>query len=84
MFCSLYVTRLDAGASPTLEVLTAAATAGWKLRLASWEAEQMVAETKSPARRRRKPLDDVAAAILLRDYLERTRGVARSAAAEKV
>jgi putative Holliday junction resolvase len=51
-------------------------------RLTSWEAEQTVAETKSSARRR-KPLDDVAAAILLRDYLERTRGVARGAAAEK-
>ena len=52
-------------------------------RLTSWEAEQTVAETKSSARRRGKPLDDVAAAILLRDYLERTRGLAHGAAAEK-
>lgn len=51
-------------------------------RLTSWEAEQMVAETKSSARRR-KPLDDMAAAVLLRDYLERTPGRARGAAAEK-
>jgi putative holliday junction resolvase len=52
-------------------------------RLTSWEAEQTIAETKSSARRRRKPLDDVAAAILLRDYLERTRGQAPDAGAEK-
>ena len=52
-------------------------------RLTSWEAEQTLAETKSSARRRGKPLDDVAAAVLLRDYLERTRELARGAAAEK-
>lgn len=52
-------------------------------RLTSWEAEQTLAETKSSARRRRKPLDDVAAAVLLRDYLERTRELARGATAEK-
>jgi putative holliday junction resolvase len=52
-------------------------------RLTSWEAEQTITETNSSARRRRKPLDDVAAAILLRDYLERTRGQAPSADAEK-
>ena len=52
-------------------------------RLTSWEAEQTIAETKSSARRGRKPLDDVAAAILLRDYLERTRSQAPGADAEK-
>jgi|HubBroStandDraft_2_1064218.scaffolds.fasta_scaffold71611_2 putative Holliday junction resolvase len=52
-------------------------------RLTSWEASQTVRETKSSARRRHKPLDDVAAAVLLRDYLERVRGLARDAAAEK-
>ncbi len=52
-------------------------------RLTSWEAEQTLAETKSSARRRRKPLDDVAAAVLLRDYLERTRELARGATSEK-
>lgn len=51
-------------------------------RLTSWEAERMAAETK-PARRRRRPLDDVAAAILLRDHLERRRGPAQAAGAEK-
>jgi putative Holliday junction resolvase len=52
-------------------------------RLTSWEAAQTVAETKSSARRRRRPLDDVAAAVLLRDYLERIRGLAHGATAEK-
>jgi putative holliday junction resolvase len=52
-------------------------------RLTSWEAEQTVAETKSSARRRRRPLDDVAAAVLLRDYLEQIRGLAHGATAEK-
>ncbi|MGA2508634.1 MAG: Holliday junction resolvase RuvX [Candidatus Acidiferrales bacterium] len=52
-------------------------------RLTSWEAEQTMAETKAPARRRRGPLDDVAAAILLRDYLEQKRGQTPSATAEK-
>jgi len=40
-------------------------------RLTSWEAERIVAETQSSRRRQRKPLDDVAAAVLLRDYLQR-------------
>jgi len=52
-------------------------------RLTSWEAEQMVTETRPSARRKREPIDDVAAAILLRDYLEKTRGRARGAGAEK-
>jgi putative Holliday junction resolvase len=52
-------------------------------RLTSWEAAQTVAETRPPARRKREPLDDVAAAILLRDYLEQTRGRTRSGVAEK-
>ncbi|HKV03634.1 MAG TPA: Holliday junction resolvase RuvX [Candidatus Acidoferrales bacterium] len=47
-------------------------------RLTSWEAE-----TQAPVRRKRAPLDDVAAAILLRDYLEKTREASPSAAAEK-
>jgi putative Holliday junction resolvase len=49
-------------------------------RLTSWEAAQTVAETRPSARRKREPLDDVAAAILLRDYLEQTRGRAHGAA----
>lgn len=36
-------------------------------RLTTWEAEEM---SKSARKRKRAPLDDVAAAILLRDYLE--------------
>jgi putative Holliday junction resolvase len=55
-------------------------------RLTTWEARQIVAETKSARRRKREPLDDLAAAVLLRDYLERTRvssGTARGAGAEK-
>jgi putative holliday junction resolvase len=43
-------------------------------RLTSWEAERIVAQTHSSRRRdRRRPLDDLAAAVLLRDYLERKR-----------
>ena len=52
-------------------------------RLTSWEAEQTAAATKMSSRRRHGPLDDVAAAILLRDYLERKRGPAPAAATEK-
>jgi putative Holliday junction resolvase len=52
-------------------------------RLTSWEAEQTVAETRPSARRKGQPLDDVAAAILLRDYLEKTRGRAQGAGAQK-
>ena len=43
-------------------------------RLTSWEAERTLAETRPRARRKRKPSDDVAAAVLLRDYLEKTHG----------
>ena len=39
-------------------------------RLTSWEAKQTMAETKSPKRRKGKAIDAVAAAVLLRDYLE--------------
>jgi putative Holliday junction resolvase len=53
-------------------------------RLSSWEAEQAIAEAASPRRsqygkRRRKPVDDVAAAVILRDYLSRGAGVASRA-----
>jgi putative Holliday junction resolvase len=49
-------------------------------RLTSWQARQTVAEGK---RRRdtREPIDDVAAAVLLRDYLEHRREAAHSSAA---
>jgi putative Holliday junction resolvase len=52
-------------------------------RLTSWEAAQMVAETGSDTHRKATSLDDVAAAIFLRDYLERHRGRLLPAAAEK-
>lgn len=49
-------------------------------RLSSWEAEQLAGETEtrrkaSPAKR--KALDDVAAAVILRDYLSRAARSAR-------
>jgi putative Holliday junction resolvase len=52
-------------------------------RLTSWEAEQTVARTRSPRGRDGAALDDVAAAILLREYLER-RPPIRGDVAEKV
>ncbi len=51
-------------------------------RLTTWEARQTVAATKS-TRRKQERLDDVAAAILLRDYLERKRSPARAVAEER-
>lgn len=42
-------------------------------RLTSWEARQIV--SRSPLRRRGGAIDDVAAAVLLRDYLEHRRDV---------
>jgi putative Holliday junction resolvase len=53
-------------------------------RLSSWEAKQTMAAKKStaplrrggvqhPRRRQKAALDDVAAAVILRDYLDRTR-----------
>lgn len=42
-------------------------------RLSSWEAEQVLAEREKPARRRRGSVDQIAAAVILRDYLERKR-----------
>jgi putative Holliday junction resolvase len=49
-------------------------------RLTSWEARQTVAETKGRAAARRGPIDDVAAAVLLRDYLDHRREAPCSAA----
>jgi len=42
-------------------------------RLTSWEAEQMASEISTASRKNRKSLDDLAAAILLREYLGGTR-----------
>ena len=52
-------------------------------RLTSWEAEQTVGPTREPVRRKRKPIDEVAAAVLLRGYLEKTRGQAHGARAQR-
>lgn len=46
-------------------------------RLSSWEAGELLQETAGPQRsshRRGKATDDVAAAVILRDYLSRKRG----------
>lgn len=51
-------------------------------RLTSWEVGQVMAEVK-PARRKGTPLDDVAAAILLREYLQKNREHGRASAARK-
>jgi putative Holliday junction resolvase len=52
-------------------------------RLTSWEAGQIMAEAGSARQRRDSSLDDVAAAIFLREYLERNRGRLQPAAGEK-
>ncbi|MGH9712681.1 MAG: Holliday junction resolvase RuvX [Candidatus Acidiferrales bacterium] len=52
-------------------------------RLTTWEAEQTMAEMKSSSRRRRTPMDDVAAAVLLREYLNCRRSPSRPARAEQ-
>ena len=52
-------------------------------RLTTWEAEQTMAEMKSSSRRKRAPIDDVAAAILLREYLNRRHVHSRPARAEQ-
>jgi putative pre-16S rRNA nuclease len=48
-------------------------------RLTSWQAEQMMAKTGPLARQKRKSLDDVAAAVLLREYLDAKSAEARAA-----
>ena len=52
-------------------------------RLTSWEAAQMIAEAGPGNRRKDSSLDDVAAAIFLREYLELHRGRLQPVAAEK-
>ncbi|MGA8982212.1 MAG: Holliday junction resolvase RuvX [Candidatus Acidiferrales bacterium] len=52
-------------------------------RLTSWEAEQIAAQRNSPKRRKKSPIDDVAAAVLLREYLDRNRAQAEQVAAER-
>jgi putative pre-16S rRNA nuclease len=52
-------------------------------RLTSWEAEQSVAGAPS-SRRKGEPLDDIAAAILLREHLEKKPQQGRAPRARKV
>lgn len=52
-------------------------------RLTSWEAEQTLAETRGAGRREGQPRDDVAAAVLLRDFLEQKRPHVRMEISEK-
>jgi putative holliday junction resolvase len=52
-------------------------------RLTTWEAAQMVAESGSATHRKASSLDDVAAAIFLREYLERHRSRLQPAAKGK-
>jgi putative holliday junction resolvase len=54
-------------------------------RLTSWEAGQTMAEAGNGARRKKKSthLDDVAAAILLREYLDRHRSALTYAASQE-
>jgi len=52
-------------------------------RLTTWEAEQTVNRSKSPSRRKQHPVDHVAAAVLLREYLERAPKQMRPAGGER-
>ncbi len=52
-------------------------------RLTSWEAEQLMANASSKSRRKNKHLDGIAAAVLLRDYLNQTRGETLDSSAHK-
>jgi putative Holliday junction resolvase len=52
-------------------------------RLTSWEAEQLLAEVKS-SRPKGAPVDDLAAAVLLREYLEKISNHGQAAAAREV
>jgi putative holliday junction resolvase len=52
-------------------------------RLTTWEAQQTMSQAKSSSPRKRRPLDDVAAAVLLRDYLQRGHESSRLAPAER-
>jgi putative Holliday junction resolvase len=47
-------------------------------RLTSWEAAQIVTLDRSPRRQTRSPIDHVAAAVLLREYLDRKRSSQRA------
>jgi putative holliday junction resolvase len=52
-------------------------------RLTSWEAGQLMAKMNHKSRRKDAELDGVAAAILLRDYLDQTRGEINASSAHE-
>jgi len=52
-------------------------------RLTSWEAEQLMTAASSKSRRKNKHVDDIAAAVLLRDYLNHARGESLDSSANK-
>ena len=52
-------------------------------RLTSWQARQTIFEMGARERRKSQPIDDVAAAVLLRDYLEQRRSQPNSPAEAK-
>jgi RNase H-fold protein (predicted Holliday junction resolvase) len=52
-------------------------------RLTSWEAGQLMAGASSKSRQKNKHLDGIAAAVLLRDYLNHARGEMLDSSAHK-
>lgn len=52
-------------------------------RLTSWEAGQIVGETRGAGRRKDQPKDDVAAAVLLREFLGQKHRQVRAEISEK-
>lgn len=52
-------------------------------RLTSWEAQELMGAASSKSRRKNKYHDDVAAAVLLRDYLNQERGESLDSSANK-
>jgi putative holliday junction resolvase len=51
-------------------------------RLTSWQAQQTTAELRTASRKKRRPLDEIAAAVLLREYLDRRRFLAAASTGE--
>lgn len=74
MEAKAFAKRLAAAVDLTVELVDE--------RLTSWEARQTMARTKPAGGWKREPLDHVAAAVLLRDYLERKRNEANSTITE--
>jgi putative holliday junction resolvase len=58
-----FAKRLESAVDLTVELVDE--------RLTSWEARQTMARANPVSRSKRRSVDDIAAAVLLRDYLER-------------